>query len=141
MNDSESRQHVIGCVRDMLLARRIGSFMHAVKDGLESWEVEDTISRLAASRHYAESVDEHLVERLERIEGRRKALMTAAACATRWQPRAIRSFARHFTQLPAVRQYLMLPHDNQCIEGDGPFTLRIGDDRIEIDFTNRRFCS
>jgi hypothetical protein len=37
MNDSESRQHVIGCVRDMLLARRIGSFMHAVKDGLESW--------------------------------------------------------------------------------------------------------
>src|SRR5450631_3733949 len=69
----------ISCVRDMLLARRIGSFMHAVKDGLESWEVEDTISRLAASRHYAESVGEHLVERLERIEGRRKALMTAAA--------------------------------------------------------------
>jgi hypothetical protein len=65
-------------VHDRRLARRIGIFMHAVKNGLEPREFKDTISRLEASRHYAESVGEHLLEQLERMDSSRKAQMAAA---------------------------------------------------------------
>lgn len=69
---------IVESVRDRLLARRISTFMHAVKGGLEPWEVKDTISRLEINRHYSESVGEHLLERLERMDGSRKALMAGA---------------------------------------------------------------
>ena len=69
----------VSSVRDMLLARRISAFLQDVKNSVDdSWNVADTISRLNASRHYAEKVGEHLIERLERIDGQRKARMIAA---------------------------------------------------------------
>jgi hypothetical protein len=64
-------------IRDQLLLRKIQAFLHGMS-GTTRQQRTDMIDRLSKDAHYAESLGEHLVELLDRIDGRRKALMTAA---------------------------------------------------------------
>jgi hypothetical protein len=64
-------------VRDQLLLKKIQAFLYGMS-GTTRKQRADMIERLGKESHYAESVGEHLVELLDRIDGRRKALMTAA---------------------------------------------------------------
>lgn len=72
---------VVMSVADKVLDNKIKAFVQQTGRSLSPWEVADTISRLEHNRHYAETVGEHLIEHLERSEGRRKALMSAAVFA------------------------------------------------------------
>ena len=93
LNDSKTWEHVpiakwgvstfriIQCVRDKILDNKIKAFVQGAGKSLSAWEIADTISRLGKNPQYAESVGEHLIEHLDRLDGRRKALMSAAVFA------------------------------------------------------------
>jgi hypothetical protein len=81
-------------VRDQLLLRKILAMLR----GLSSVSREqraDLIRRLEENRDYSETVGEHLVELLDRIDGRRKALMVGAVFA---------AFARNEIDRPMLYQ-------------------------------------
>lgn len=63
-------------IRDQLLFKKIQAFLCGMS-GTTREQRANMIERLRKESHYAESVGEHLVELLDRIDGRRKALMTA----------------------------------------------------------------
>jgi hypothetical protein len=84
-------------IRDQLLLKKIQAFIFGMS-GTTREQRAHMIERLSTESHYAESVGEHLVELLDRIDGRRKALMCAAVFA---------AFARREIEGPMLYRLLM----------------------------------
>jgi hypothetical protein len=68
---------LVGSVRDRLLFKKLLTFLRGLS-AIPRNERAEMIERLQEDRHYAESVGEHLIELLDRLDGRRKVLMAAA---------------------------------------------------------------
>jgi hypothetical protein len=65
-------------IRDQLLLKKILAFLRGLSS-ISKEQREEMVQRLAEDRHYSESVGEYLIELLDRLDGRRKTLMAAAA--------------------------------------------------------------
>ena len=115
---------VVQSVRDMLLARRINIFVHADANGLEPWEVKDTISRLQVNRPYAESVGEHLIERLERMDGIRKALMAGTVLISFGKKEFDEDTFYRLLHAIEAMQLLDLPSLRNLVE-EGPYLIGV----------------
>jgi hypothetical protein len=113
-------------IRDQLLLKKIQAFLYGMS-GTTREQRANMIERLSEESHYAESVGEHLVELLDRIDGRRKALMSAAIFA---------AFARLEIERPTLYR---LTHaivavsplsfrDARNLLGEGPFLSGKSDD-------------
>jgi hypothetical protein len=72
--------NLVASVRDMLLMQKIESFLRRL-GSIPQEDRIDMIRRLEDDPAYTESVGEHLVELLDRLEGRRKAAMAGDAFA------------------------------------------------------------
>jgi hypothetical protein len=71
---------IIDSIRGQALMKKLDAFVRAM-DSVTREQRAEMISRLSEDREYSETVGEHLIEYLDRINGRRKALMSAAAFA------------------------------------------------------------
>ncbi len=106
-------------IRDQILLNKIQAFLHGMS-GTTREQRANMIERLSKDSHYAESVGEHLVEHLDRIDGRRKAIMSAAVFS---------AFARHEIERPMLYRLthaivavslINLPDARNLVE-EGPF--------------------
>ena len=71
---------IIDSIRGQALLKKLDAFVRGL-DSVTRAQRVDMISRLSEDREYSETVGEHLIEYLDRIDGRRKALMSAAVFA------------------------------------------------------------
>jgi hypothetical protein len=71
---------LIGSLRDHLLLRKIGIYLHAIS-AIPAPERRAMVERLAAAADFNENVGEHLIELLDRVDGRRKPAMIGAVFA------------------------------------------------------------
>lgn len=117
---------IIQSSRDKILDRKIKAFVQGAGKSVSAWEVADTISRLEKNRHYAESVGEHLIEHLDRSDGRRKALMSAAVFAAFAGKKVSEEDFYRLTRAIEVVHLLDLPALRNLIE-EGPFRIGVGD--------------
>jgi hypothetical protein len=116
---------VVKSVGDKMLDNKIKAFVQETGRCLSAWEVADTISRLEHNRHYAETVGEHLIEHLDRLEGRRKAFMSAAVFAAFAKKGISEEIFYRLTRAIEVVQLRELPALRNLIE-EGPYILRPG---------------
>jgi hypothetical protein len=116
---------VIASISDKVLDDRIKAFVQETGRSLSAWEIADTISRLEHSRHYAETVGEHLIEHLDRSEGRRKALMSAAAFVAFAKKAISEEIFYRLTRAIEVVQLRELPTLRNLTE-EGPYIQRPG---------------
>jgi hypothetical protein len=68
---------VIGSVRDHLLLRKIAIYLHAIS-AIPAAERRAMVERLTLDPAFKENVGEHLIELLDRVDGRRKPAMIGA---------------------------------------------------------------
>jgi hypothetical protein len=68
---------LIGSLRDHLLLQKLGIFLHAIS-AIPAPERRAMVERLAADPDLDENVGEHLIELLDRVDGRRKPAMIGA---------------------------------------------------------------
>ena len=68
---------VIGSVRDHLLLRKISIYLHAIS-AIPAAERRAMIERLTGDSAFKENVGEHIIELLDRVDGRRKPAMIGA---------------------------------------------------------------
>jgi hypothetical protein len=101
---------MIDSIRGQALLKKLDTFVRGL-NSVTREQRADMISRLSDDREYSETVGEYLIEYLDRLTGRRKALMSAAAFA---------AFARHEIDRP------MLYSLNHAIEVALPNYLRSG---------------
>jgi hypothetical protein len=87
---------LVASVRDMLLMRKIETFLRRL-GSISQEDRVDMIRRLEDDSSYTESLGEHLVELLDRLEGQRKAAMAGDAFA---------AFARKEIDLKMLRRLL-----------------------------------
>jgi len=71
---------LIGSLRDHLLLGKIGTYLHAIS-AIPAAERRGMVERLAADPDFNEDVGEHLIELLDRVDGRRKPAMIGAVFA------------------------------------------------------------
>jgi hypothetical protein len=71
---------VIGSVRDHLLLKKLAVYLHAISI-IPAAERRAMVARLAADSNFNENVGEHLIELLDRVDGRRKPAMIGAVFA------------------------------------------------------------
>jgi hypothetical protein len=71
---------IIESIRGQALLKKLDAFVRGMESVTREQRAE-MISRLNEDREYSEAVGEHLIEYLDRIDGRRKALMSAAVFA------------------------------------------------------------
>jgi hypothetical protein len=116
---------VITSVGDRILDNKIKAFVQETGRALSPWEVADTISRLEHNRHYAETVGEHLIEHLDRSEGRRKALMSAAVFAAFAKKAISEEIFYRLARAIEVVQLRELP-TLRNLKDEGPYILRPG---------------
>lgn len=102
-------------IRGQALMKKLDAFFRGLSSITREQRAE-MISSLSEDREYAETVGEHLIEYLDRLSGRRKALMSAAAFA---------AFARREFDQP------MLYSVNHAIEVVLPNYLRSGRALVE----------
>jgi hypothetical protein len=106
-------------VRDHLLLKKIQAFVFGMS-GATREQRATMIQRLSTESHYAESVGEHLVEMLDRIDGRRKALMCAAVFAAFARDEIERRMLYRLTHAISVVSLLNL-RDARNLWEEGPF--------------------
>jgi hypothetical protein len=71
---------LIGSLRDHLLLKKIGTYLHAIS-AIPAPERRAMVERLAVDPDFNENVGEHLIELLDRVDGRRKPAMIGAVFA------------------------------------------------------------
>jgi hypothetical protein len=71
---------IIGSVRDHLLLKKLAVYLHAISI-IPAAERRAMVARLAADSNFNENVGEHLIELLDRVDGRRKPAMIGAVFA------------------------------------------------------------
>jgi len=71
---------VIGSVRDHLLLKKLAIYLRAISI-IPANERRTMIARLAADQSFSEDLGEHLIELLDRVDGRRKPAMLGAVFA------------------------------------------------------------
>ena len=106
-------------IRDQLLLRKIQAFLYGMS-GTTREQRAEMIERLNEDSHYAESVGEHLVELLDRVDGRRKALMSAAVFAAFARREIERPMLYRLTHAIVAISLLSLRDARNLLE-EGPF--------------------
>jgi hypothetical protein len=106
-------------IRDQLLLKKIRAFLYGMS-GTTLEQRTDMIERLSEDTHYAESVGEHLIELLDRIDGRRKALMSAAVFAAFARCEIERPMLYRLTHAIVAISLLSLRDARNLVE-EGPF--------------------
>jgi hypothetical protein len=96
VKDLIAAANLVASIRDMLLMRKIETFLRRLAYIPQEDRI-DMIRRLEDDPSYTESVGEHLVELLDRLEGQRKAAMAGDAFA---------AFARKEIDLKMLRRLL-----------------------------------
>lgn len=71
---------VIGSVRDHLLLKKVAFYLHAISV-IPADERRAMVARLAADPSFSDDLGEHLIELLDRLDGRRKPAMVGAVFA------------------------------------------------------------
>ena len=71
---------VIGSVRDHLLVKKIAIYLHAISV-IPANDRRTMVARLAADPSFSGDLGEHLIELLDRLDGRRKPAMVGAVFA------------------------------------------------------------
>lgn len=106
-------------IRDQLLLKKIQAFLYGMS-GTTREQRADMIERLSKESHYAESVGEHLVEHRDRIDGRRKALMSAAVFSAFARGEIERLMLYRLTHAIAAVSLINLRDARNLVE-EGPF--------------------
>jgi hypothetical protein len=121
-------------IRDQLLLRKIQVFLYGMS-GTTREQRAEMIERLSEDSHYAESVGEHLIELLDRIDGRRKALMSAAVFAAFARREIERPMHYRLTHaivalfLPSLREARNLLEEGPFLSGESDDAKRRTKDR------------
>jgi hypothetical protein len=68
---------VVGSLRDHLLLKKVGIFLYAISS-IPSADRRNMVQRLGADPAFGEHLGEHLIELLDRLDGRRKPAMAGA---------------------------------------------------------------
>jgi hypothetical protein len=68
---------VVGSLRDHLLLKKVGIFLYAISS-IPSADRRNMVQRLGADPAFGENLGEHLIELLDRLDGRRKPAMAGA---------------------------------------------------------------
>lgn len=108
-------------VRDQLLMKKLDVFMRQLSS-LPPEKRQEMVRKLQEDRDYSESVGEHLIELLDRINGRRKALMTGGYSRHFADEKISRSTLYRLTHAIEVLNTRDLPTLRNLTE-EGPLTL------------------
>jgi hypothetical protein len=68
---------VVGSLRDHLLLKKVGIFLYAISS-IPSADRRNMVQRLGADPAFGENLGEHIIELLDRMDGRRKPAMAGA---------------------------------------------------------------